>query len=150
MRKGFLGLLGVVCLSCSGSGGAGGGASGGAGGLAGSGGTGGTGASGGSGGTGAIINTGGVSGSGPVEVVSSLELERVWYIASQGDNALIDFNQQPPKVTCGAPVGESDGFEGTGVFTNPSTGELYFYTDGTKGVSRHHQPAAGQRGRFGR
>jgi hypothetical protein len=141
-------LIGVVVcfssfsLACSSTGsGAGGsgafgtgaqaGAAGSGGDAGGNGGTGGIGV-GGVGATGGIINTGGISGGGGGEVVSSLELERVWYIASQGQNALIDFNQVPPKVTCGPPVGESDGFEGTGVFTNPTSGELYFYTDGRK------------------
>jgi hypothetical protein len=128
--------IGLVCVACGASGGGGGGAAGaGAGGAAGQAGasaSGGVGGTGGIGGTGGLLNTGGAAGSGPPKVVSSLELERVWYIASQGQNSTIDFNLQPPKVTCGPPVGESDGFEGTGVFTNPSTGELYFYTDGRK------------------
>ena len=96
----------------------------------------GQGASGGSGGLGGsagqIIGVSGAAGKGAGEPVSSLELERVWYIASQKANSLIDFNQTPPKVTCGAPAGESDGFEGTGVFTDPKTGKLLFYTDGRK------------------
>ncbi len=137
-----LGMLGVLslCLSCSGTddtGGAGGGVSvGGSGGNAagaGQGGSGLGGTTGGSGGTGGgIITSGGTGGGVPTEVVSSLELERVWYIASQGQNSLIDFNQSPPVVTCGPPVGESDGFEGTGVFTDPKNGALLFYTDGRK------------------
>jgi hypothetical protein len=134
----------LSCFGCSssgsgspGTGGSGFGGTAGQAGSAGAGGsisTGGSSGSGGVGGTGGIIGTGGNAGSAgsSTAVVSSLELERVWYIASQGQNALIDFNQQPPVVTCGPPVGESDGFEGTGVFTNPSTGELYFYTDGRK------------------
>ena len=136
MRVAGLGLLALVCAACSSSsgGGSGGGSSiGGSCGVdAGTGGSGGTGAVGGNGGTGGTILTDAGGDSGPTKVVSSLELERVWYIASQGLNSLIDFNQTPPQVTCGPPVGESDGFEGTGVFTNPSTGALYFYTDGRK------------------
>jgi hypothetical protein len=139
MSRGFaLGAVGLVCLSCS-SAGSSGSTPGGGGGQAGSAGTSGFGASGGAGGGGGAGGSGGSifidagSGdSGKQKLVSSLELERVWYIASQGLNSLIDFNQQPPVVTCGAPVGESDGFEGTGVFTNPTTGQLYFYTDGRK------------------
>lgn len=134
--------LAVACSSGGSSGGpgTGGGPAGGAGGTAavggtGPGGSGGTGA-GGSGGSGnvggGLIDAGNQDSGKPTQVVSSLELERVWYIASSGQNSLIDFNQTPPQVTCGPPVGESDGFEGTGVFTDPTNGKLFFYTDGRK------------------
>lgn len=102
-----------------------GGGSGGAGALGGTGGV-------GAGGTGGISIDSGLDGSAGGAVVSSLELERVWYLASQGENSLVDFRVDPPQVTCGVPVGESDGFEGTGVFTDPTTHELFFYTDGRK------------------
>lgn len=135
---------GLTCLACTSTGGGGGagGTGAGSGGTA-SGGVAGAAASGGlsSGGAGGVfggsggglnIDAGGGDAGGAKTVVSSLELERVWYIASQGANSLVDFRQTPPKVTCGAPVGESDGFEGTGVFTDPVTKELFFYTDGRR------------------
>jgi hypothetical protein len=65
------------------------------------------------------------------ERVSSLALEQVWYLTrSLNSDLLIDFRTVPPTVTCNGSVGSSDGFEGTGVFTEPATGDLYFYTDG--------------------
>lgn len=114
-----------------------GGVAGGGGGGSDGGGSGGAGAAGGSGGSdggtgGNISIDAGLDGSAGGPVVSSLELERVWYLASQGENSLVDFRVDPPVVTCGAPVGESDGFEGTGVFTDPTTHDLFFYTDGRK------------------
>ena len=67
----------------------------------------------------------------PAETVSSLMLEQIWYLTrSTTDDMLIDFTVEPPEVTCNTGVGSSDGFEGTGVFTEPGTGALYFYTDG--------------------
>ncbi|MBW2277524.1 MAG: hypothetical protein JRF63_08535, partial [Deltaproteobacteria bacterium] len=61
----------------------------------------------------------------------SLMLEQIWYLTrSTTDDMLIDFTVEPPQVTCNTGVGSSDGFEGTGVFTEPETGSLYFYTDG--------------------
>ncbi len=67
--------------------------------------------------------------------VSSLSLEQVWFIThsylTSKDNMLIDFRKKgPPVVTCGGTVGASPGWEGTGVFTEPATGQLLFYTDG--------------------
>jgi hypothetical protein len=73
-------------------------------------------------------DAGGVSGE--PEVVSSLALEQVWFLTGSNTEILIDFRQTPPLVTCGGSVGSADGFEGTGVFTDPKTGELLFYTDG--------------------
>ena len=67
----------------------------------------------------------------PGERVSSLALEQVWYLTrSAMSDFLVDFRTSPPSVTCDGTVGSSDGFEGTGVFTEPSSGELIFYTDG--------------------
>jgi len=70
------------------------------------------------------------AGSG--ERVSSLALEQVWFLTGSyaSTEMLIDFRVKPPKVTCGGVVGSTDGFEGTGVFTDPKTGDLLFYTDG--------------------
>ncbi|MCA9590406.1 MAG: hypothetical protein KC657_34120 [Myxococcales bacterium] len=65
--------------------------------------------------------------------VSSLSLEQVWFVtgsSGSGKNMLIDFRVKPPLVTCGGNVGTADGFEGTGVFTDPKDGQLLFYTDG--------------------
>jgi len=65
------------------------------------------------------------------EPVSSLALEQIWYLTrSTSYDMLIDFTVDPPVVTCNGVVGSSDGFEGTGVFTEPESGDLYFYTDG--------------------
>ena len=65
------------------------------------------------------------------ERVSSLALEQIWYLTrSFGSDLLVDFRNDPPTVTCNGGVGSSDGFEGTAVFTDPSSGELLFYTDG--------------------
>lgn len=67
----------------------------------------------------------------PSEPISSLSLEQVWYLTrSVANNVLIDFRSGSPVVTCNGSVGVSDGWEGTAVFTEPSTGALYFYTDG--------------------
>jgi hypothetical protein len=69
--------------------------------------------------------------------VSSLSLEQVWFITGEplqaGRDMFIDFRKAdagPPTVTCGPQVPISGGNEGTAVFTDPSTGQLLFYTDG--------------------
>jgi len=69
--------------------------------------------------------------------VSSLSLEEVWFLtgaATQaGKGVLIDFRTADaggPTVTCGPQVPISSGIEGTAVFTDPTTGQLLFYTDG--------------------
>lgn len=69
--------------------------------------------------------------------VSSLSLEEVWYITGEplqaGRDMFIDFRTADaggPIVTCGPSVPVSGGDEGTAVFTDPSTGQLQFYTDG--------------------
>lgn len=67
---------------------------------------------------------------GPTQPASSLTLEQVWFITGVPTDFLIDFRAKPPLVTCGGSVGSADGFEGTGVFTEPKTGTLLFYTDG--------------------
>jgi len=60
-----------------------------------------------------------------------VDLEQTWYLTNNaGSNALVDFSGDDPAVTCNGDVGVSTGFEGTAVFTNPSTGELLLYTDG--------------------
>jgi len=69
------------------------------------------------------------------EPVSSLTLEQVWFItgapSTNGKDILIDFrNKTGPVVTCGSPVPTANGDEGTAVFTDPTTGQLLFYTDG--------------------
>ncbi len=66
------------------------------------------------------------------ERVSSLALEQVWFLTGSyaSQDMLVDFRVKPPKVTCGGAVGVTDGFEGSGVFTDPKTGDLLFYTDG--------------------
>lgn len=66
------------------------------------------------------------------ERVSSLALEQVWFLTGSyaGKEILVDFRVKPPKVTCGGVVGSTDGFEGSAVFTDPTTGDLLFYTDG--------------------
>ncbi|MEO7095436.1 MAG: hypothetical protein ABI175_19430 [Polyangiales bacterium] len=71
---------------------------------------------------------------GDLERVSSLALEQVWFITGSfgSSEMLVDFRVKPPLVTCGGVVGSTDGFEGTGVFTDPKTGDLLFYTDGRK------------------
>ena len=87
----------------------------------------------------------------PDEPVSSLSLEQIWYLTrSLTDDMLIDFTVDPPVVSCNAGVGSSDGFEGTGVFTEPGTGALYFYTDGrTVFNGQSHQMLANGDGLFG-
>ncbi len=67
--------------------------------------------------------------------VSSLTLEQVWFITGapspSGKDILIDFRKPgTPVVTCGPPVPTSGGDEGTAVFTDPTSGDLLFYTDG--------------------
>ncbi len=70
--------------------------------------------------------------------VSSLTLEQVWFITGEAVNGhkdfLIDFRTAvdggAPVVTCGPPVATATGFEGTAVFTDPTSGQLLFYTDG--------------------
>jgi len=74
----------------------------------------------------------GEAGHGPV---SSLTLEQVWFITGEptgaNKNFLVDFRKAgTPVVTCGAQVPAATGDEGTAVFTDPSTGQLLFYTDG--------------------
>jgi len=72
------------------------------------------------------------------EPVSSLSLEQVWYITGEAVNNhkdfLIDFRTAEdggaPTVTCGSPVAPANGDEGTAVFTDPTSGQLLFYTDG--------------------
>ena len=72
----------------------------------------------------------GDTGSGSTKPASSLTLEQVWFITGVQTDFLIDFRPSAPLVTCGGSVGSADGFEGTGVFTDPTTGNLLFYTDG--------------------
>ncbi len=72
---------------------------------------------------------------GVPQPVSSLTLEQVWFITGEPTGStkdiLIDFRKPgTPVVTCGPPVAVSNGDEGTAVFTDPSTGQLLFYTDG--------------------
>jgi hypothetical protein len=72
------------------------------------------------------------AGHGPV---SSLALEQVWFITGEltggNKNFLVDFRKPgTPVVTCGAQVPAATGDEGTAVFTDPTTGQLLFYTDG--------------------
>lgn len=43
---------------------------------------------------------------------------------------MLDFSNEPPRVTCGPPVGQSNGNEGSANFTDPNTGKLRLYTDG--------------------
>lgn len=70
--------------------------------------------------------------------VSSLSLEQVWFLTGEPVNGhkdfLIDFRTAldggAPVVTCGSPVATASGDEGTAVFTDPTTGQLLFYTDG--------------------
>jgi hypothetical protein len=67
--------------------------------------------------------------------VSSLTLEQVWFIAGEplgtDKNFFVDFRKPgTPVVTCGASVPAATGEEGTAVFTDPTTGQLLFYTDG--------------------
>lgn len=67
--------------------------------------------------------------------VSSLTLEQVWFITGEpisgSKDMLIDFRDaSAPVVTCGPPVSVSTGNEGTAVFTDPTSGNLLFYTDG--------------------
>jgi len=120
---------GVVTSCDSDSDGSNGSSSSGTGGTAGSGGTGSTTSQGGDVGFDAGPTDGGGGGTG--ERVSSLALEQVWYLTrSVGNDLLIDFRTEPPTVQCNGGVGSSDGFEGTGVFTEPDTGDLIFYTDG--------------------
>lgn len=57
-------------------------------------------------------------------------LEQIWYSGSKNNKFLIDFTGDNPKVTCGKPVGQSTGFEGTANFTDPDSGTLRLYTDG--------------------
>jgi len=77
------------------------------------------------------FDEGGAGDAAPAVRVSSLALEQVWYLTrNTANDFLIDFRTTPPTVTCNGDVGSSDGFEGTGVFTEPSTGDLIFYTDG--------------------
>lgn len=72
----------------------------------------------------------GDGGGGTTKPASSLTLEQVWFITGVQTDFLIDFRPSTPLVTCGGAVGSADGFEGTGVFTDPTTGTLLFYTDG--------------------
>ena len=70
--------------------------------------------------------------SGPV---SSLTLEQVWFITGEqsgsNKNFLVDFRKPgTPVVTCGPMIPAATGVEGTAVFTDPTTGQLLFYTDG--------------------
>jgi hypothetical protein len=70
--------------------------------------------------------------SGPV---SSLTLEQVWFITGEptgtDKNFFVDFRAPGvPVVTCGASVPAATGDEGTAVFTDPTSGQLLFYTDG--------------------
>jgi hypothetical protein len=67
--------------------------------------------------------------------VSSLTLEQVWFLTGEplgtNKNFFIDFRKPgTPVVTCGASVPAATGDEGTAVFTDPTTGQLLFYTDG--------------------
>jgi hypothetical protein len=67
--------------------------------------------------------------------VSSLTLEQVWFLTGEplgaNKNFFIDFRKPgTPIVTCGASVPAATGDEGTAVFTDPTTGQLLFYTDG--------------------
>ncbi len=68
--------------------------------------------------------------------VSSLTLEQVWFITGNTTgtgtkNFFIDFRKPgAPVVTCDSTVPAATGDEGTAVFTDPSTGQLLFYTDG--------------------
>jgi hypothetical protein len=68
--------------------------------------------------------------------VSSLTLEQVWFITGEQSgtgtkNFFIDFRKPgAPVVTCDSTVPSATGDEGTAVFTDPTTGQLLFYTDG--------------------
>ena len=67
--------------------------------------------------------------------VSSLTLEQVWFLTGEptgtDQNFFVDFRSPGvPVVTCGASVPAATGDEGTAVFTDPTTGQLLFYTDG--------------------
>jgi hypothetical protein len=67
----------------------------------------------------------------PPQPVSSLNLEQVWYLTNYSASQVkIDFRSGSPVVSCNSSTGPSNGFEGTAVFTDPTTGELLFYTDG--------------------
>jgi hypothetical protein len=91
-------------------------------------------------GDGAGGSSGGSDASGGGDVthapVSSLALEQVWFITGEDvgngtKNFFIDFRKPgTPIVTCGASVPPATGDEGTAVFTDPTTGQLLFYTDG--------------------
>jgi hypothetical protein len=59
----------------------------------------------------------------------------VWFLTGEpsgaNKNFLIDFRKPgTPVVTCSAQIPAATGDEGTAVFTDPSTGQLLFYTDG--------------------
>ncbi|HEY8089277.1 MAG TPA: hypothetical protein VIF09_15565, partial [Polyangiaceae bacterium] len=67
--------------------------------------------------------------------VSSLTLEQVWFLTGEASGAnknfFIDFRKPgTPVVTCNATVPAATGDEGTAVFTDPTTGQLLFFTDG--------------------
>ena len=67
--------------------------------------------------------------------VSSLTLEQVWFLTGEtsgaNKNFFIDFRKPgTPVVTCNATVPAATGDEGTAVFTDPTTGQLLFFTDG--------------------
>ncbi|HEC83671.1 MAG: hypothetical protein DRR08_18575 [Candidatus Parabeggiatoa sp. nov. 2] len=57
-------------------------------------------------------------------------LEQIWYSGTNNSKFLIDFSGDSPKVTCGKPVGQSGGNEGSANFTDPDSGKLRLYTDG--------------------
>ena len=57
-------------------------------------------------------------------------LETIWYSGSKNSKFLIEFSSNIEKVTCGDPVGQSGGFDGTANLTDPNSGKLRLYTDG--------------------
>lgn len=63
---------------------------------------------------------------------SETPVEIVWYSGAANSKYHMDFSKEPPVITCGSPVGQSPGFEGTANFTDPKTGKLKLYTDGQK------------------
>ncbi|MGK7939864.1 MAG: putative Ig domain-containing protein, partial [Crocosphaera sp.] len=62
--------------------------------------------------------------------VTETPLEQTWYSGQSNSKYFLDFTTEPPTVTCGSPVGQSTGNEGTANFTDPNSGQLKLYTDG--------------------
>ncbi|MGH7293959.1 MAG: hypothetical protein ACRELB_03450 [Polyangiaceae bacterium] len=86
-------------------------------------------------GGGDVISFGDVTAPKEAGPVSSLSLEQVWFLTGEATgtnkNFFVDFRKPgTPVVTCGASVPAATGDEGTAVFTDPTTGQLLFYTDG--------------------